>query len=71
MASVSESELLLINGPEHISGKGNSKGRFDYQECRRLIQLILELKCERVPVAEPFPLSCDLPHDYNSRFSGT
>jgi hypothetical protein len=54
MAPVSESELLLTNGPEHISGQG--KGRFDYQECRRLIQLFLQLKCERVPVVEPFRL---------------
>jgi hypothetical protein len=56
MAPVSESDLLLTNGPEHISGQENSKGRFNYQECRRLIQLFLELKCEPVPVAEPFRL---------------
>ena len=71
MAPVSESELLLTNDPEHISGQGSSKGRFNYQECRRLIQLFLELKCERVPVAEPFRLLATKLHGYNSRLSGT
>ena len=42
--------------PEHISRQGGSKGRFNYQECRRLIQLFLELKCERLPLVEPFRL---------------
>ena len=30
---------------EHISGKGGAMGRFNFQECQRLIELFLELKC--------------------------
>jgi len=37
-------EALAHSADEHISGQGSSKGRFNYQECRRLIQLFLELK---------------------------
>lgn len=55
--------------PEHISSQGSSKGRFNYQECRRLIQLFLELKCERMLVAEPF---CLLATNFTvSHLSGT
>lgn len=34
-------------GVEHIFGQGRAKGRFHYQECKRLIELFLELKRER------------------------
>ncbi|KAI0254866.1 hypothetical protein BJV78DRAFT_1183419 [Lactifluus subvellereus] len=35
---------LTHSANEHISGKGNAAGRFNFQECRRLIELFLELK---------------------------
>ncbi|KAI0268096.1 hypothetical protein BC834DRAFT_676237 [Gloeopeniophorella convolvens] len=44
---------LAHSAVEHISGKGGALGRFNYGECRRIIEVFQELKaCSREPDCE-------------------
>ena len=59
-------------GVDHIFGQGRAKGRFNYQECKRLIEMFLELKRERVwrifrPCDYYFMVLCSRCHSRLSR----